>query len=364
MPCSGKKQWMTESKKIRVLVVDDSALIRQLLTSLLNEAPDITVVAQAPDPIVAREMIKQHNPDVITLDIEMPQMDGLTFLARIMAVKPLPVIMVSTLTAKGADATMQALQLGAVDYVTKPQTDLKNALDELKEEIHTKIRVASKARVRAPVAQYREVKAEQKVPASPAMQASERIIAIGSSTGGVEAVTEILTHLPAEFPAIMITQHMPEKFTTSFAQRLNSLCQLNVQEAQPNMPVKAGNVYIAPGNYHMELSRSGAQYVCKIGQADPVSGHRPSVDVLFRSVALLAGRKATGVILTGMGRDGADGLLTLRKAGAYTIGQDEGSCVVYGMPKAAFELGAVEKQLGITQVAGFLQEIIKGRQSA
>lgn len=356
-----------ESKKISVIVIDDSALIRQLLTDILNGAPDIEVVAQAPDALIARDLIKKHNPQVITLDVEMPHMDGLTFLEKMMSLRPMPVIMVSTLTAKGAEATLRALELGAVDYVTKPQTDLHKSLGALTEEIRNKVRIASRARVRPltqkpsapPVGIATASIVPKAKPQAAAFASTQKIIAIGSSTGGVEALTEILTHLEADLPAIVITQHMPEKFTASFAQRLNNLCAITVKEAENGDKLMSGHAYIAPGGHQLEIERAGGQFACKVTQDPPVSGHRPSVDVLFRSVARAAGRSALGVILTGMGRDGADGLLAMRNAGAQTLGQDEASCVVYGMPKAAFELKAVEKQLSLTQIAGAITNLIK-----
>lgn len=336
---------------IKVIVVDDSALMRQMLTELLNGAGDIKVVASAPDPFVARELIKQHNPDVITLDVEMPRMDGLSFLEKIMTLRPMPVVMVSSLTAKGAEATLRALELGAIDYVAKPQIDLQKGMQALSEDIRTKVRIAAKAKVKAYSANAHNLVDKSKiVPGAASFQSSEKIIAIGASTGGVEAVTEVLTAMPPDGPAIMITQHMPEKFTASFAARLNSICQMTVVEATHGTRLLPGHAYIAPGGYHMTLDRSGANYISKISQDAPVSGHRPSVDVLFHSVALAANKNAIGIMLTGMGRDGAEGMLAMRKAGAATLGQDEASSVVYGMPKAAFDNGAVEKQLGLKQM--------------
>lgn len=347
---------------IKVLVVDDSSLMRQVLTELLNGVPDIKVVSQAPDPYVASDMIKLYSPDVMTLDVEMPRMDGLSFLEKIMTLHPMPVVMVSTLTAKGAEATMRALELGAVDYVTKPTTDLRKNLSELAEDIRSKVRMAAKARVRAYRPGAHPVVTEKKAPATVAVPvvAGGTLIAMGSSTGGVEAVTQVLTQMPENCPPILITQHMPEKFTASFAQRLNAICKITVEEAaQTGTKLQAGHAYIAPGGYHMELSRVGANYIYKTNQEPAVSGHRPSVDVLFRSVAHTAGANAIGVILTGMGKDGAAGLLEMRKAGAPTFGQDEATCVVYGMPKVAFDIGAVEKQLGITQMAAGILEKLK-----
>lgn len=348
-------------KPISVLVVDDSALIRQMLTEMLNGAPDIKVVAQAPDPIVARDLIKQHNPDVMTLDVEMPHMDGISFLERIMTLRPMPVVMCSTLTAKGADTTMRALELGAVDVIAKPTTDIQKQMAALTTEIRIKVRAAAKAKVKPYTGVMRP--AVQKPPAAvtaPLATATvNSIIAIGSSTGGVEAVTEVLTRMPADAPPILITQHMPEKFTTSFAARLNTLSPLTVAEAVHGTKLQMGHAYVAPGNFHLEIEKAVGGYSCKVHQDAPVSGHRPSVDVLFRSVSKVAGNKAVGIILTGMGRDGAEGLLEMRKAGARTVGQDEASCVVYGMPKAAFEVGAVEKQASLKDIAARALDMVK-----
>lgn len=350
---------MTE-KQISVIVVDDSALIRQLLTEMLNGAPDIKVVAQAPDPLVARELIKQHNPDVMTLDVEMPNMDGLSFLQRIMTLRPMPVVMCSTLTANGAEATLRALELGAVDFITKPTVDVQKHMAALSAEIRIKVRAAAKAKVKPYEGIIRQAVQKPPAPVAPPMgMAVNRLIAIGSSTGGVEAVTEVLTKLPADCPPVVITQHMPEKFTTSFAARLNTLSQLNVAEAVHGTRLQAGHGYVAPGNFHMEVERLAGVYTLKVYQDPPVSGHRPSVDVLFRSVARAAGANAVGVILTGMGRDGAEGLLDMRKAGARTVGQDEISCVVYGMPKAAFDIGAVEKQAPLKDIAAKALEFVR-----
>ncbi len=344
---------------IKVIVVDDSALMRQILTEMLN-ADDIKVIATAPDPIVARELIKQHNPDVVTLDIEMPKMDGLEFLERIMTLRPMPVIMVSTLTAQGAESTLRALELGAVDYVAKPTGDLQKEMGSLGEELRSKVRVAAQVKVRAYVMPARKPYVKKELPPAPVVtHLQQRLIAIGASTGGVEAITEVLSGMPPESPPIIITQHMPEKFTASFAQRLNNVTPLRVSEAKHGDRLEQGHAYIAPGGFHLELVKASNGFACKVHQADAVSGHRPSVDVLFRSVAKHAGRQAVGVILTGMGRDGAEGLAEMRKAGAQTLGQDEASCVVYGMPRAAFELGAVETQVALKDVNKQLIKLLK-----
>ncbi|KIZ47554.1 MULTISPECIES: chemotaxis response regulator protein-glutamate methylesterase [Rhodopseudomonas] len=333
---------------IRVLIVDDSAFVRQVLTELLSSDPTILVVGAAPDPIVAREMIKALNPDLITLDIEMPRMDGLAFLERIMALRPMPVVMISSLTQKGADAALRALAMGAVDYIAKPMIGLSEGFQALKDEIIAVVKVAAKAKVRvaspdrAPMA---------RLGTGQHYSSSEKVIAVGASTGGVEALQELLTAFPADSPAILVTQHMPAAFTAGFANRLDQFCAVTVSQAKDGERVLPGHVYIAPGGFHMELARSGANYVCRIGSQPPVSGHRPSVDVLFRSVAKAAGANAVGIMLTGMGSDGAQGMLEMRRAGASTIGQDEASCVVYGMPKAAFDCGAVEIELPIRKIA-------------
>jgi len=342
-------------KMIRVAVVDDSALMREILSSILSEAPDIQVVGTARDPYVARELIKKTNPDVLTLDIEMPRMDGLGFLDKIMSLRPMPVVMVSSLTQKGADATMQALELGAVDFVSKPAFDLKSDMQAKSEEIISKVRNASRARVRS-----RRTSDSAGRVQKPAIQfkSTERIIAIGASTGGVEALREVICALPPDAPAVLITQHMPEQFTKSFATRLDSICKVKVQEAVDGQRVLPGHVYLAPGNFHLSLARTGANYLCRVHDGPPVSGHRPSVDVLFESVARVAGQNAVGVILTGMGRDGAAGLLSMRKAGARTIGQDEASCVVYGMPRVAYEAGGVERQLPLSAICSGLVEAV------
>lgn len=332
---------------IRVLIVDDSALIRQILTELLSAAPGITVVGTAPDPIVAREKIRALNPDVLTLDIEMPRMDGLTFLSRLMALRPMPVLVISTLTQKGAEAAIRAMELGAVDYVPKPLLGIADGMAALGAEIVAKVRAAALAKPRA--------RSEQAMPpsmlvADPTLSTAGRIVAIGASTGGVEALQHVLTRLPATSPALLITQHMPPGFTTAFARRLDGQCAITVLEATDGRRVLPGHAYIAPGARHLELRRSGAHYECRLHDDPPVSGHRPSVDVLFRSVAATLGPNGFGIILTGMGRDGAEGLLEMRKAGGRTLGQNEASCVIYGMPKAAMQVGAVQSELSLEKL--------------
>ena len=330
--------------KTKVLICDDSALIRSVMTEIINSQPDMEVVAVAPDPLVARELIKQHNPDVLTLDVEMPKMDGLDFLEKLMRLRPMPVVMVSSLTERGSEITMRALELGAVDFVTKPKISIQAGMREYTELITDKIRAASKARVQA--RRLPAPGAEGHAPLSALrnpLLSSEKLIIVGASTGGTEAIREFLMQMPSDCPGILITQHMPEGFTRSFAKRLDSLCKISVLEAQGNERVLPGHAYIAPGHSHMLLTRSGANYMTKIEQSEPVNRHRPSVDVLFRSAAQAAGKNAVGVILTGMGKDGAAGMLEMKNAGAYNFAQDEASCVVFGMPREAIAVGATHE---------------------
>ena len=347
--------------KTRVLIIDDSALMRALLSSLLSEDPDIEVVDAAPDPLVAREMIKAHNPDVVTLDVEMPRMDGLTFLRKIMTLRPMPVVMISTLTQAGAEVTLEALEIGAVDFVAKPTNAVGPAMAALAGELRAKVKAAARTRVRArPV---------QPAPRQPMRQRLERhtgkILMIGASTGGVEALKTLLMDLPPDCPPTLVTQHMPERFTAAFANRLNRECPMAVSEATDRQRIEPGCVYIAPGGaHHLELAREGTAFVCRLTDAEPMSGHRPSVDVLFRSGARVAGSQVIGVILTGMGKDGAEGLLELRKAGARTLGQDEATSLIYGMPRVAFERGAVERQFPLTELAGAIVERCSARPTA
>jgi len=339
---------------VKVLVIDDSALIRQLLTELLSRDPAIQVVGTAPDPIVAREKIKELSPDVLTLDIEMPRMDGLSFLRRLMALRPMPVVVVSTLTQKGADVALQALELGAVDCVAKPLIGIRDGMEELAAELVAKVRLAAQTKPRA---QRPEQGRPAMLAADPRLSTAGCVVAIGASTGGVETLQRLLTRLPANAPAILVTQHMPAGFTSSFARRLDGRCAVSVIEATDGRRVLPGHVYVAPGALHLELARTGAHYACRLHDGPPVSGHRPSVDVLFASVAAVAGGNAIGLILTGMGRDGAAGLLEMRRAGARTYGQSEASCVIYGMPKAAMQAGAVEAELPVEQLADEIMAI-------
>ncbi|WGG52255.1 chemotaxis response regulator protein-glutamate methylesterase [Rugamonas sp. DEMB1] len=341
--------------KIKVLIVDDSALIRSVMTEIISSQPDMEVVGVAPDPLVARELIKQTNPDVLTLDVEMPKMDGLDFLEKLMRLRPMPVVMVSSLTERGSEITMRALELGAVDFVTKPKISIQSGMREYTELIADKIRAASKARIRArTLPQPGEVAAGQLPQLRNPLTSSEKLIIVGASTGGTEAIREFLMQMPSDCPGILITQHMPEGFTRSFAKRLDSLCKISVSEAAGGERVLPGHAYIAPGHSHLTLTRSGANYMTKIDQGEPVNRHRPSVDVLFRSAALCAGKNAVGVILTGMGKDGALGMLEMKNAGAYNFAQDEASCVVFGMPREAIAVGATHEVGALQALPGMV----------
>jgi two-component system chemotaxis response regulator CheB len=347
--------------KIRVLIIDDSALVRQMLSEILASDRSIEVVGTASDPYIARDKIKKLNPDVLTLDVEMPRMDGITFLRNLMRLHPMPVVMVSSLTARGAEVTMQALEIGAVDFVSKPKTDLAHTLDQYSEELIDKVKAAANARIhRDSVQEITSLKVEPKLSADAILEprhathfkTTERIIAIGASTGGTEAIKEVLIRMPANGPGIVITQHMPEAFTASFAQRLDSLSPMTVLEAKDGMQIIPGHAFIAPGNHHLLITRNGARYVCRLNDGPPVNRHRPSVDVLFRSVAENVGPNAVCIILTGMGDDGALGMKEMHDAGIQTLAQDEKSSVVWGMPGSAFKLGGVDELLSIDRVAG------------
>ena len=325
--------------KTKVLIVDDSALIRSVMSEIVNSQPDLEVVATAPDPLVARELIKKHNPDVLTLDVEMPKMDGLDFLEKLMRLRPMPVLMVSSLTERGSEITMRALELGAIDFVTKPKISIQSGMREYADMIADKIRAAARARI-APRSRAPQVASAPLSALRSPLISSEKLIIIGASTGGTEAIREFLMQMPSDCPGILIAQHMPEGFTSSFAKRLDALCKISVVESAGNERVLPGHAYIAPGHSHLLLTRSGANYMTRIEQSPPVNRHRPSVDVLFRSAAQAAGKNAVGVILTGMGKDGAAGMLEMRQAGAHNFAQDEASCVVFGMPREAIALGA------------------------
>jgi two-component system chemotaxis response regulator CheB len=360
------------ARPIRVLIVDDSALVRRILSEILSAARGIQVVGTAGDAYAAREKIKQLNPDVLTLDVEMPKMDGVTFLRNLMRLRPMPVIMVSSLTEHGAEITLDALALGAVDYLPKPKIDLAATLGDYSKELIEKVRMAANANVRAldetsrpkAPAPLRDVGPSLSADAVIAKAAgprqfrtTDRIIAIGASTGGTEAIKDVLVELPADTPGIVIAQHIPKAFSTPFAVRMNNWCQMIVCEAEDGQQVLPGHVYIAPGDRHLLLVRDGARYVCRLDDGPPVNRHKPSVDVLFRSVAQQAGRNAIGVILTGMGRDGAEGLKEMREAGSPTIAQDEASSVVWGMPGAAVEIDAANEVLPLKRVAPRMLEL-------
>ena len=342
--------------KTRVLVIDDSAVMRGLLTEIINSAPDVEVVGAAPDAVIAREMIKALNPDVLTLDVHMPKMDGLEFLDRLMRLRPMPVVMVSSFTEAGSETTLKALELGAVDFIGKPRADSGRRIEDYAEELIEKIRAAKTARMQRRMQLCPALTTPLKVSmtstpsAIPRLDASGKVIFLGASTGGTEAIKEFLMAIPAQCPPILVVQHMPETFTNSFARRLDGLCAPRVIEAQGNERIESGCVYIAPGHSHLQIRRTPAGYYTELLSTPPVNRHRPSVDVLFDSAAKLVGRQAVGVILTGMGKDGAQGLLRMRQSGARTFGQDEASCVVYGMPREAFLVGAVEEQWALDEI--------------
>ena len=331
---------------IKVLVVDDSATARAVITDILQNDSEIESVDVAPDAYIARDKIVKNKPDVICLDVEMPRMDGLTFLRKLMLHMPTPVIMVSSLTKRGAKTTLDALDAGAIDFVAKPHSNIYDGSNEIKDELLKKVKIASRIHV------YKHSKQDftKHLSYNSLSETTQKIIAIGSSTGGVQALKTFLTQFPLNSPGMLIVQHMPANFTYQFAQRLNSLCKMDVKEAQDGDILKIGEILIAQGDVHSIIRRSGHKYIVQLGGGEKVSGHRPSVDVMFNSVAKIAGSNAVGVILTGMGSDGAKGLLNLKNSGAMTFGQDEKSSTVYGMPKAAYEIGAVKKQNSLTQL--------------
>ncbi len=357
------------SRKIRVIVVDDSALVRSLLSEIINRQRDMECIGTANDPLIAREMIRELNPDVITLDVEMPRMDGIDFLGRLMRLRPMPVVMISTLTQRGAEVTMKALELGAVDFVAKPRVGLASGLNELASQIVDKIRVAAVAHVRrAPSREAAPTGSAQGAGAAPAVPASallgrlstEKLICIGASTGGTEAIKEVLVQMPADSPAIVITQHMPAGFTTSFAARLNGLCQITVKEAVNGERILPGHAYIAPGGTQFSVARSGANYVAVVDDGPPVNRHKPSVEVLFKSAAAVVGRNAFGIMLTGMGNDGAAAMREMKDAGSYNYVQDEATCIVFGMPREAIVHGAADEVLPLGQIAPALLARLRG----
>jgi two-component system chemotaxis response regulator CheB len=349
--------------KTKVVVVDDSALVRGLLAEIINRQPDMVCIGAASDPLVAREMIRNLNPDVITLDVEMPRMDGIDFLSRLMRLRPMPVVMVSTLTERGADVTLRALELGAVDFVAKPKMGISDGLRQLGDDITDKIRTAAKATVRrlaaAPAASAGGGGPAAAAPMSLGRLSTEKIIFIGASTGGTEATREVLTRLPADSPAVLITQHMPPGFTKSYAARLNGLCRIRVAEAIDGARVLPGHAYIAPGGLHLSVDRSGANYIARVQDGEAVNRHKPSVEVLFESAARVVGRNALGVMLTGMGADGAKAMRAMRDAGSWNVAQDEASCVVFGMPREAIAHGAAHEVLPLLQIAPRLVEWLR-----
>jgi two-component system chemotaxis response regulator CheB len=350
-------------------VIDDSAVMRQLLTEILGSDPGIEVIGTAPDPFVAREKIKLLNPDVLTLDVEMPRMDGLAFLRNLMRLRPMPVVMCSSLTQKGAAVALDALALGAVDFVAKPAVDVVHGIKEAAQEIISKVKMAARAKVKplvdAPVMAVADrhdagvVLPKRGAPSH--FATTDRIIAIGASTGGTEAIKDVLSRLPADIPGVVIAQHIPQAFSGPFALRMNASSLLNVCEASDGQPILAGHAYIAPGDRHLLVVRNGARYQCRLSAGDLVNRHRPSVDVLFRSVAQSAGRNSIGVMLTGMGRDGAEGMKEMREAGASTIAQDEETSVVWGMPGAAWQIGAVQTLHPLPRIADHIVELANGR---
>ena len=369
--------------KTRVVVVDDSALVRGLLAEIINRQPDMECVGAASDPLVAREMIRNLNPDVITLDVEMPRMDGIDFLSKLMRLRPMPVVMVSTLTERGAEITLRALELGAIDFVAKPKIGVADGLRQLAEDITDKVRTAALAHVRrlppaavaptggSPGASIggAATPGAQTAGAHPPRQAApvaalgrlstEKIIFIGASTGGTEATKEVLMNLPADCPAVVITQHMPPGFTKSYAARLDSLCRIRVKEAVDGDRILPGHAYIAPGGFHLSVERSGANYIARVRDGEPVNRHKPSVEVLFDSAARVVGQNALGVMLTGMGADGARAMKTMRDAGSWNVCQDEASCVVFGMPREAIAHGAAHEVLPLQRIAPALVERLR-----
>lgn len=356
------------SQKIKVLLVDDSAVVRQVLAALLSKDPSIEVIGSAPDPIFAMDKMNQNWPDVVVLDVEMPRMDGITFLKKIMSIRPTPVVICSTLTEKGAATSMQALAAGAVAIVTKPKAGLKNFLELDEGDIVQAVKAAASANMRhvkamtmpalgsklTPPLKDLPTLSDQQTSSSAMTITTDKLVAIGTSTGGTQALEVVLMQLNRTAPGIVVVQHMPEKFTAAFADRLNKICQLEVLEAKNGDRVIPGRALIAPGGKHMQVKRSGAQYHVEVIDGPPVNRHRPSVDVLFRSVAKCAGRNALGIIMTGMGDDGALGIRDMHDAGAETIAQDEKTCVVYGMPKEAVKLGAIDKIIPLTNIAGLI----------
>jgi two-component system chemotaxis response regulator CheB len=349
--------------KTRVVVVDDSALVRSLLTEIINRQSDMECIGSASDPFAAREMIRNLNPDVITLDVEMPRMDGIDFLSKLMRLRPMPVVMVSTLTERGAEVTLKALELGAVDFVAKPKIGVADGLKQLADEITDKIRIASKARVSKPQAAAPSAPgaaaAARPAPVSIGRLSTEKLIFIGASTGGTEATREVLMSLPPDSPGVVITQHMPPGFTRSYANRLDGLCKIRVKEAVDGERILPGHAYIAPGGFHLSVERSGANYIARVTDGEPVNRHKPSVEVLFESAARVVGQNALAIMLTGMGADGAKAMRTMKDAGSYNVCQDEATCVVFGMPREAINHGAAHEVLPLGKIAGHIIERLR-----
>jgi two-component system chemotaxis response regulator CheB len=357
-------------KKIRVLIVDDSRMIREVLTDILKDQSDIEVVGAAADAFEARDMIKNLDPDVITLDVEMPKMNGLEFLDKLMRAKPMPVVMISAATERGSEVTFRALELGAVDFVTKPKMN-EQAPDDYGQMIADKIRAAKSARLKGPRRASDEAAAAEmtippimKRPVPVGVKTTERLIAVGASTGGTEAIKEFLTGMTPDCPGIVIVQHMPENFTRMFAERLNGLCRITVKEAEHNDPILPGHAYVAPGGKHLWVKRDAGQMLAKLSTEPPVNLHRPSVDILFMSCAKFVGADAIGVIMTGMGRDGAKGLLEMKNAGAWTIAQDEATSVIFGMPREAIELGAAQEVAPLGRLGERAMARVKKKEAA
>jgi two-component system, chemotaxis family, protein-glutamate methylesterase/glutaminase len=347
--------------KTRVVVVDDSALVRSLLAEIINRQSDMECVGTASDPFVARETIRNLNPDVITLDVEMPRMDGLDFLARLMRLRPMPVVMVSTLTERGAEVTMRALELGAVDFVAKPKIGVSDGMRQLADDITDKVRAATRARIKRHTAPGSADAPAHPLPAPSAVGrlSTEKIVFIGASTGGTEATKDVLLGLPPDAPALMITQHMPAGFTTSYAKRLDSLARIRVKEASDGERILPGHAYLAPGGLHLSVERSGANYIARVRDGEPVNRHKPSVQVLFESAARVVGPNAYGIMLTGMGADGARAMREMRDAGSWNLVQDEATCVVFGMPREAIAQGAADEVLPLDQIAPRLIERLR-----
>ncbi len=351
---------------IKVLIIDDSALIRQMLTQILDSDPDIEVVGTAGDPYIARTKIKKLNPDVLTLDVEMPRMNGIKFLENLMRLRPMPVVMISSVTEQGAEVTLRALELGAVDYISKPKVNIAKELEKYAEEIITKVKMSAEARVRTLDERNRiNKKIESRCLAKTSKSAGQtgkhkevdKIIAIGASAGGTEAIADVLRHLPPDMPGIVVTQHIPGPFSRSFAARVNSYSQLEVSEAKDGDKISRGHVYIAPGDKHLEIKRDGQNFICKLNDGPLVNRHKPSVDVMFLSLAESVGPNAIGILMTGMGRDGAAGLEAMKKTGAVTLVQDEKSSVVWGMPSEAIKRGVVDEVVSLQSMSGRLIEL-------